>query len=166
MAALKTPSVKKFACRSACCKSVLLALLGFAYSPSLMATPLDSWEHRCVAEDDSDDKVCTTELRSRDKDIEAIFYFARGPNGPVPFVALSEEAKFGRLSVKVDDEGALEADSCDDGICYFETEKSSQLLRQFRGGRAAHIVIDGPDGQTLFDSEITLMGFSAAYKLY
>jgi len=134
--------------------------------PPLQATPLNSWEHHCIVEDDSDEEVCTTELRSQDRDTEAIFYFARGPKGPVPFVALSEHTAFGALTVQVDEEEPLVADSCKDGICFFEAEKSHQLLQQFRSGRAAHIVIDAPDGHNLFDADITLMGFSAAYKLY
>jgi hypothetical protein len=144
----------------------LIAVTVMGHGLPVSATPLNSWEHHCVAEDEGNAKVCTTELRSRDRDIEAIFYFARGPNGPVPFVALSEQAKFGALTVQVDDKDSLEADSCTDGVCYFEADKSRLLIKQFRGGRKAHVVIDAPDGQTLFDSDITLMGFSAAYKLY
>ena len=147
-------------------RAACLACAVLVHCPALQATPLDSWEYHCVAEDDSDSEVCTTELRSRDKDTEAIFYFARGPKGPVPFVAISEEAAFGALQVQVDDEEPLQADSCEDGICYFEADKSRQLLRQFQSGRSAHIVIDAPDGRNLFDADITLMGFSAAYKLY
>ena len=130
------------------------------------ATPLNSWEHHCTIDEDSGDKVCTTELRSRDRETEAIFYFARGPRGPVPFVALSEQQSFGALTVQVDDEKPVEADNCVDGICYFEVDKSRLLLRQFRSGRAAHITIHDRQGAELFDSDITLMGFSAAYKRY
>jgi len=68
--------------------------------------------------------------------------------------------------VKVDDEDAMKADNCIDGICYFEAEKSRLLLRQFRGGRTAHVTINDRQGRPLFDAPITLMGFSAAYKRY
>ena len=63
-------------------------------------------------------------------------------------------------------EDVLEADNCVDGICYFEESKSRLLLRQFRGGRTAHVTIKDRQGRELFDAPITLMGFSAAYKLY
>jgi len=144
----------------------LLAAASLAIATPLLATPLDSWEHHCIGEDNSDDQICTTELRSDDKGTEAIFYFARGPKGPAPFVASSESTAFGAMTVQVDDEEPLVADSCDDGICYYKAEKSERLLKLFRNGRTAHVVIDAPDGQNLFDADITLIGFSAAYKLY
>jgi invasion protein IalB len=166
MAPLKTARPKTAAGHRGFRQVIGLAAATFLYSTPLQATPLNSWEYHCVIEDGSSEEVCTTELRSQDKDTEAIFYFARGPKGPVPFVALSETVPFGALKVQVDDEAPLKADSCEDGVCYFEAEKSRLLLQQFRSGRSAHIVIDAPDGRNLFDADITLIGFTAAYKLY
>ena len=144
----------------------LLAVWSILQSAPSMATPLDSWEHHCTVDEGTKEEVCTTEIRSRNKNTEAIFYFARGPRGPVPFVAHSEEQSFGALTVKVDDEEVMEADNCVDGICYFEEAKSRLLLRQFRGGRTAHVTIKDRQGRELFDAPITLMGFTSAYKRY
>jgi invasion protein IalB len=158
--------IKATILRTALASLSFLAVWSILHSTASMATPLDSWEHHCTIDEGTKEAVCTTEIRSHDKKTEAIFYFARGPRGPVPFVAHSEEQSFGALTVKVDDEDVLEADNCVDGICYFEESKSRLLLRQFRGGRTAHVTIKDRQGRELFDAPITLMGFSAAYKLY
>jgi hypothetical protein len=104
-----------------------------------MATPLNAWEHRCVEEDDS---------------------HARGPAGPVPFIAQSEGADFQRMVMTVDGKDVLEADRCEAGMCFYEAGKSHKLIRLFRKGKT------GVGGGVLINEELTLTGFTAAYRRY
>ena len=151
----------------------LLRIFGFAAvclfaagGESTLATPLNAWEHRCISDDDSNEKVCATEFHTRFEERDFVFYFARGPAGPVPFVAQSDDAPFRRMTVKVDDEPDIDADRCEVGFCYFGAEKSRKLINLFRKGLKALVVIEGPGKNRLFDAPITLSGFSSAYKRY
>jgi invasion protein IalB len=150
--------------------AVVAMLMGLepdgGYVAPATATPLDAWEMRCVSEDQSDQEICATEIHKTYGGRDFIFYFARGPKGPVPFVAVSEGAPFRRMSVKVDEETPIDADRCEQGMCFFKADKSKKLVQLFRKGKAAHIEIKGPEGVRLFDAEITLYGFTSAYKRY
>lgn len=146
--------------------ALLTVLLNLALIPQVGATPLDSWEMRCISDEEQGQEVCATELHARYGGRDFIFYFARGPVGPVPFVAVSEGAPFRQMTVKVDDEPPLDADRCDDGMCFFEASKSRKLVQLFRKGAKALVMIEGPEAPRLFDAEITLSGFTSAYKRY
>ena len=74
--------------------------------PTGMATPLNAWEHRCVEEDDTSARICTTEIAMHYGDRDFLFYFARGPSGPVPFIVQSDGAGFQRMVVTVDENHA------------------------------------------------------------
>ena len=139
---------------------------GRGYLSPAIATPLDAWEMRCVSEDQSAEKICATEIHKSYDGRDFIFYFARGPKGPVPFVAVSEGAPFRRMSVRVDEETPINADRCEEGMCFFKAGKSKKLVQLFRKGKTAFIMIEGPDRIRLFDAEITLYGFTSAYKRY
>ena len=71
-----------------------------------------------------------------------------------------------RMTVRVDDQPPLATENCETGMCYFDVAKSKKLLRQFRRGRSARILIMGSGSRVLFDGEITLIGFTAAFRRY
>lgn len=131
-----------------------------------LATPLNAWEHRCVEEEDNSTRVCTTEIAMQYDEHDFLFYFARGPSGPIPFIVQSEGLDFQRMAVTVDDKDTLEADRCEVGVCFFEAQKSHKLIRLFRKGKAAHVLIEAAGSRVLFDAELTLTGFTAAYRRY
>jgi hypothetical protein len=135
-------------------------------SPSGMATPLNAWEHRCVEEDDSQARICSTEIVLQYRGRDFVLYFARGPAGPVPFIAQSEGADFRRMVMTVDGKDILEADRCEAGMCFYEAGKSHKLIRLFRKGNTAHVLIEGVGGEVLISEELTLAGFTAAYRRY
>ncbi len=163
------PRPGRFAGKSTALTALCLTA-GFLFWPSAipegMATPLNAWEHRCVGEDDSAARVCTTEIVMRYHEHDFLFYFARGPAGPVPFIAQSDGLGFGRMVVTVDGKDVLEADRCEVGMCFFEERKSHKLIRLFRKGKTAHVLIEDLGSRTLFDAELTLTGFTAAYRRY
>ena len=130
------------------------------------ATPLDAWEHRCFLDEEGETKVCATELHADYQGQDYIFYFARGPKGPVPFIAISQDQPFSRMTVKVDDQEPLETEACERGMCFFEEKKSHLLIKQFRAGAEAWVEIEGKAHEPLFARAITLKGFTSAYKLY
>ncbi len=142
---------------------ILLCLLG---PHQAAAVPLNSWEHYCFTDENEDGRVCTTELRAVYDDQEFVFYFARGPRGPVPLVVMGTQETLREMTVKVDDQAPLSTENCETGMCYFDVAKSKKLLRQFRRGRSARILILGSGSQVLFDDEITLIGFTAAFRRY
>ena len=148
-----------------------LLFVGFGFiaafgAVQVKATPLNAWDLRCIKEDDSKQSVCSTEIHTRFNDKDFLFYFARGPVGPVPFIAHADNLHFSKMTVSVDDKAPLEADSCEIEICYYDRKKSRTLIKQFTRGQSAKIIILGPDGITHFDGTITLIGFSSAYKRY
>ncbi len=132
------------------------------------ATPLNAWEMRCIQDDDNGTRLCAVELHAQAKGRDFIFYFARGRRGPVPFVAATTALSppFFDMEVAVDGEAPLKADFCEKDVCYYEEQKSKRLIKLFKKGSEAHITIRDPNSKKLFDSAITLAGFSAAYKRY
>lgn len=150
--------------------AILAAVSAFLHALTLalpaLANPMNSWEHTCFKGEESPGQICTTELRALYEGEEFVFYFARGPNGPVPLVALGGELPFTAMTVAVDDQEPVTADSCATGSCHFKAKKSKVLLRQFRKGKFAKIMILGEAAAPLFDGTITLLGFNAAYQRY
>ncbi|MEM7173372.1 MAG: invasion associated locus B family protein [Pseudomonadota bacterium] len=127
---------------------------------------MNSWEHRCFANDTGEDKICATELHARENGQELVLYFARGKTGPVPLVAQGQVGEYREMTIRVDDLDPVPADHCQKAFCYYEKEKSHQLIRQFKRGRIAQILIEDQKSGVLFQTEITLMGFSAAFGMY
>ena len=140
----------------------------FCLAVPAQGTPLNAWELRCVQDDEDGTKLCAVELHAQEHGRDFIFYFARGRRGPVPFVAATTVVSppFFEMEVAVDGEAPLQADFCEKDVCYYAEKKSRRLIRLFKKGRAAHITIRDPSAKKLFDSVITLAGFSAAYKRY
>ncbi len=147
--------------------ALLLAVpLALSAIARLSATPFDSWEPHCYLDEGSQAKICTTELRAMADDREFVFYFARGPSGPVPLIAQADGLDLLDMTVTVDEEAPVVADRCEAALCVFESKKSRHLVRTFKKGRSVHVVIHGRDNRILFDQAITLVGFSAAYSRY
>lgn len=135
--------------------------------PAVRANPINSWEHRCFSQEETTrDMVCATELRARDSDKEILLYFARGRSGPIPLVAQGENLPFSEMVVWVDDQSPVKADHCRDSLCYYEKEKAHRLIRQFKRGKSATVQITGPENHIVFQQDITLMGFTAAFGMY
>ncbi len=127
------------------------------------ANELEVWYYQCMVDEESSEKICTTEIATSSGDRDFIVYFVHNKDGSSPLVVAGDEQRFSRLTIRVDDKGAIEADECDVGWCYFEAEKSGRLLTQFRKGRRARISILDDRLDTILDTEITLRGFTASY---
>ncbi len=127
------------------------------------ANELEVWYYQCMEDEESSEKICTTEIATSSGDEDFIIYFVHRKDGVSPLVVAGEEQEFSSLIIRVDDKDAVEADQCDVGLCYFEAEKSGQLLKQFRKGRRARISILDYRLDTILDTEITLRGFTASY---
>ncbi len=142
----------------------LLALALFA-APDMGAgaNELEVWYYQCMEDEESSEKICTTEIATSSGDRDFIIYFVHRKDGVSPLVVASDEQEFSSLIIRVDDKDAIEADECDVGWCYFEAEKSGRLLKQFRKGRRARVSILDRRLDTILDTEITLRGFTASY---
>ncbi len=127
------------------------------------ANELEVWIYQCMEDEESSEKICTTEIGTSSGDQDFIVYFVHNKRGGSPLVVTGDEQRFSSLTIRVDDKDAIEADECDVGICYFEAEKSGRLLKQFRQGRRARVSILDDRLDTILDTEITLRGFSASY---
>ncbi len=127
------------------------------------ANELEVWYYQCMVDEESSEKICTTEIATSSGDEDFIVYFVHRKKGVSPLVVAGDEQKFSNLIIQVDDEDAIEADQCDVGWCYFEAEKSGLLLKQFRKGRRARISILDDRLDTILDTEITLRGFTASF---
>ncbi len=127
------------------------------------ATELDVWYYQCIEDEDSSEKLCTTEITTSSGDQDFIVYFVHRKDGGSPLVVSGDEQRFSKLTIRTDNNDAIEADQCDVGWCYFEAEKSVRLLKQFRKGRRARASIIDDRLDTILDTEITLRGFSASY---
>ncbi len=128
------------------------------------AATAESWDHFCITDMESEETLCTTELSASFNGAEFVFYFAHTSEGNPPFVAAGPERLYSNMTIQVDDEAALSADSCEIGLCFLKTEKSGVLLEQFKRGRKAHIVMEASQRSIGFDREISLAGFSAAFN--
>ncbi len=127
------------------------------------ATELDVWYYQCMEDEDSSEKLCTTEIAISSGNQDFIVYFVHRKDGGSPLVVSGDEQRFSNLTIRTDDNDAIEADQCDVGWCYFEAEKSGRLLKQFRKGRRARVSILDHRLDTILDAEITLRGFTASY---
>ena len=146
---------------------VLFALAWFGLlDAGARANELEVWYYQCMEDEESSEKICTTEIATSSGDQDFIVYFVHNKVGASPLVVAGDEQKFSSLIIRVDDKDAIEADQCDIGWCYFEAEKSRRLLTQFRKGRRARISILDHRLDTILDTEITLRGFTASYAKY
>ncbi len=127
------------------------------------ASELEVWYYQCMEDEESDERICTTEIAIGSGDRDFIVYFVHNKDGGSPLVVSGDEQRFSSLTIRVDDKEAIAADECDVGWCYFEAEKSGRLLKQFRKGRRARVSILDDRLDTILDTEITLRGFSASY---
>ena len=127
------------------------------------ANELEIWYYQCMEDEESFVKICTTEIATSVGDQDFLVYFVHSKSGKSPLVVSGDQQKFSSLTIRVDDKDAIEADECDVGWCYFETEKSGTLLKQFRKGRRAWVSVLDDRLDTILDAEITLRGFSASY---
>jgi hypothetical protein len=142
----------------------LLALALFAVPDmGAGANELEVWYYQCMEDEESSEKICTTEIATSSGDRDFIIYFVHRKDGVSPLVVAGDEQEFSSLIIRVDDKDAIEADECDVGWCYFEAEKSGRLLKQFRKGRRARVSILDQRLDTILDTEITLRGFTASY---
>ena len=130
------------------------------------AHELEVWYYQCMEDEESFEKICTTEIVTSSGDQDFIIYFVHNKVGGSPLVVAGDEQRFASLTIRVDDEAAIEADECDVGWCYFEAEKSGRLLTLFRKGYRARVSILDDRLDTILDTEITLRGFSASYARY
>jgi invasion protein IalB len=127
------------------------------------ANELEVWYYQCMVDEESSEKICTTEIATSSGDEDFIVYFVHRKEGVSPLVVAGDEQRFSNLIIQVDDKDAIEADECDIGWCYFEAEKSDRLLKQFRKGRRARVSILDDRLDTILDTEITLRGFTASF---
>jgi invasion protein IalB len=147
--------------------SRVLALFALAWLVPLNAgadaNELEVWYYQCMEDEESSEKICTTEIATSSGDQDFIVYFVHRKDGVSPLVVAGDEQKVSSLVIRVDDQDAIEADECDVGWCYFEAEKSARLLKQVRKGRRARVSILDDRLDTILDTEITLRGFTASY---
>ena len=145
----------------------VMALLAFVCLAPLdggaRADELDIWYYQCMEDEESSERICTTEIATSFDNQDFLVYFVHGKGGKSPLVVSGDERKFSTLTIRVDDRDAIEADICEIGLCYFEIEKSKILLKQFRKGRRARISILDDRFDTVLDTEITLRGFTASF---
>jgi hypothetical protein len=127
------------------------------------ANELDIWYYQCMEDEESSERLCTTEIVTSAGDQDFLVYFVHGKGGKSPLVISGDEQAFSILTIRVDDKDVLEADECDVGLCYFKIEKSAKLLKLFRKGRRARISILDDRLDTILDAEITLRGFTASF---
>ena len=142
----------------------LLALLCLAtLDGRARADELDIWYYQCMEDEESSERICTTEIATSFGNQDFLVYFVHGKGGKSPLVVSGDEQRFSSLIIQVDGKDTIEADNCDIGLCYFEVEKSKSLLKQFRDGRRARISILDDRFETVLDTEITLRGFTASF---
>ncbi len=127
------------------------------------ANELEVWYYQCMEDEESSEKICTTEIATSSGNQDFIVYFVHNKVGGSPLVVSGDDQRFTSLTIRVDDKDAIEADECDVGLCYFEAEKSGRLLKQFRKGRRARVSILDDRLDTILDTEITLRGFTASF---
>ena len=143
---------------------VLFALALFGpLDAGARANEFEVWYYQCMVDEESSEKICTTEIATSSGDQDFIVYFVHNKDGGSPLVVAGDEQKFSSLIIRVDDKDPIEADECEIGWCYFEAEKSGRLLTQFRKGRRARVSILDDRLDTILDTEITLRGFTASY---
>ena len=130
------------------------------------AVEAEAWNFQCMEDDDSGEKICTTEIAASDDGGDFLIYFVHAKGGKSSLVVTGEELKFAATTIKVDKEDPVQADECEVGMCYFDLDKSRLLLRQFRKGRRARVSIINDALEFILDHEVTLRGFSATYAKY
>lgn len=143
-----------------------LAPLGGGTRAAEAEVEVETWNFQCMEDDDSGEKICTTEIAASDDGSDFLIYFVHAKGGKSSLVVTGEERKFAATTIKVDKEDPVQADECEVGMCYFKLEKSRLLLRQFRKGRRARVSIIDDALEFILDQEVTLRGFSATYAKY
>lgn len=143
-----------------------LAPLGGGARAAEAEVEVETWNFQCMEDDDSGEKICTTEIAASDDGSDFLIYFVHAKGGKSSLVVTGEELKFAATTIKVDKEDPVQADECEVGMCYFKLEKSRLLLRQFRKGRRARVSIIDDALEFILDQEVTLRGFSATYAKY
>ena len=145
----------------------VLALLALACLAPLdgraRADEPDIWYYQCMEDEENSDRICTTEIVTSFDNQDFLIYFVHGKGGKSPLVVSGDEQRFSTLTIWVDDRDAIEADKCEIGLCYFKVEKSKRLLKQFRKGRHARILILDDRFDTVLETKITLRGFTASF---
>lgn len=145
---------------------ILVLLAGYALFSLARASEPEVWIYQCMEDEDSDEKICTTEISASTGNQDFLIYFVHNKGGKSPLVITGEEQNFANLTIKVDEEDPIEADECGVGLCYFQIEKSQLLLRQFRKGRRARVSIIDDRLDFILNQDITLRGFSATYAKF
>lgn len=143
-----------------------LAPLGGGARAAEAEAEVEVWNFQCMEDDDSGEKICTTEIAASEDGGDFLIYFVHAKGGKSSLVVTGEERKFAATTIKVDKEDPVQADECEVGMCYFKPEKSRLLLRQFRKGRRARVSIIDDALEFILDQEVTLRGFSATYAKY
>ena len=146
--------------------ALFVLALFVALDAGARANELEVWYYQCMEDEESSEKICTTEIATSSGDRDFIIYFVHSKDGGSPLVVAGDEQKFASLIIRVDDKDAIETDECDVGWCYFKAEKSGRLLTQFRKGRRARVSILDDRLDTILDTEITLRGFTAIYATH
>ncbi len=144
-----------------------LAAAGFAlFGGAAGAAEPDIWSFQCMEDDDSGEKICTTEIAANDGDRDFLIYFVHNESGKSSLVVAGDELGFSGMTIKVDRKDPMQTDRCDATLCYFELEQSRVLLKQFKRGQSARVSITDGALQLILDRDITLRGFSAAYAKF
>jgi|GEM_PF-5057904 len=144
---------------------VLCLTLPPASKPAF-ATPLNAWEHLCITDIDDSSRLCTTEYHLVHDDQEFVLYFAHNPRGTSPFVVEGPEGLLKGIVITVDDKEPVTSSGCEPDLCFFDKNPSATLLKQFRQGKEASMVVLGDQDEQILEQLITLLGFSAAYGQY
>jgi invasion protein IalB len=145
----------------------LVAAAGLAlFGDGARATEPEIWSFQCMEDEDSGEKICTTEISANDDGRDFLIYFVHNKGGKSSLVVTGDESEFSGTTIKVDLKDPLQTDKCDVGMCYFELEKSRLLLKQFRRGKSARVSITDGKAKLILDRDITLRGFSAAYAKF
>lgn len=143
--------------------AVACLLLAAAVAQAGRADEHEGWAYQCLGDETAGTTICTTEIAAAHEERDYLVYFVHAEDGSSPLVIAGDEESFERTVVTVDDNDPMEADECEPGACYFADEAAEALLRQFRKGGAARVVVTGPDAQVFLDKTITLRGFSKAF---
>jgi invasion protein IalB len=151
-----------------CSKFLALAAAAWLalFGDPARADEAEVWNSQCMEDDDSAEKICTTEIAASGDEQDFLIYFVHNEGGKSPLVVTGGEQRYAGATIKVDREDPVRADVCDVGMCYFKLEKSKLLMRQFKKGRSARVSIINNDMDFILDQDITLRGFSAAYARF
>jgi invasion protein IalB len=130
-------------------------------------TEPETWRFQCMTDSHSEEQeICTTEIMASQDGDDFLIYFVHADKGTPPLVVDGAEVPFRAAVITVDDEDPISTGRCEVGLCYYDTEASRVLLKQFRKGLKARVQVETNDESLRLDREITLRGFSATYDKY